>query len=134
MHPSPPELLPPARPNVDILTDMFVWWNEAFASDAMTPAGFARFFTDEAPFIVNGDLRGKGPDALFACFGRQRPEVGSAILILPFLETFSAGDRIFIEYDMHIGVGPAARIFNAKGYARIKGDRIALYTVNTFAR
>lgn len=124
----------PVPSNEDILTAMFVWWNAAFAGDAMTPAGFARFFTDTAPFIVNGDLRGAGPDALWGFFGHQRPVVGAVILELPFLKTFSAGDCIFVDYDMHIGLGPAARTLNAKGYARIEGGRIAHYAVNSFVR
>jgi len=123
-----------ARSPLDLLTDMFVWWNAAFAADAMTPAGFARFFADDAPFIVNGDLRGQGPDGLYACFGHQRPVVGTAVLLLPFLKSFSSGDCIFIDYDMRIGEGTAARTVNAKGYAQIREGRIAHYAVNTVAR
>lgn len=120
--------------NEDLIAAMFIWWNRAFATDAMTPAGFAQFFTRDAAFIVNGEVRGRGPTALSAFFGGQRQIIGDAVMQLPLIEAFSAGDHVFLDYDMHIGPPAASEIRNAKGYARIEDGRIAHYAVNSFVR
>ncbi|MBY8826335.1 nuclear transport factor 2 family protein [Sphingomonas colocasiae] len=120
--------------NEALIAAMLAWWNRAFANGAMTPGGFAEFFTQDAAFIVNGEVRGRGPAALAAFFGGQRHVVEAAVMQLPLIKGFSAGDHVFFDYDMHIGPPATPEIRNAKGYARIEDGRIAHYTVNSFVR
>jgi len=120
--------------NYALIGAMFAWMNDGIARDTLSEVGFRRFFTSEAHFFVNGNLRGIGSAALFAFFSRQAKIVGGAVMQWPPIASFSASDYIFIDYDMAIGRPDTVARYNAKGYARVESGRIAHYAVNTFLR
>ncbi len=80
------------------ITRMFDWWNAAFQNEGFTPEGFAGHFTDDADFIVDGGVRGTGPDGIAAHFARIRANCDDVALVTPVIATLSGKDQGFVQY------------------------------------
>ena len=77
---------------------MFEWWNSAFADPAgFTPEAFGRHYTDDAELVVNGQLRGKGLEALARHYQGLQAKFDSIQMELPVIDHFAAGDRAFVQ-------------------------------------
>jgi len=85
-------------PDGNAIVSMFEWWNRAFSDPAgFTPEAFGRHYTDAAELVVNGQLRGKGLDALAAHYRRLQHEFDSIQMELPVIDSFCCGDRAFVQ-------------------------------------
>lgn len=117
---------PAAASNTDVLTKMFSWWNQAFTKPgAYTESALGRFFTKDTTLIINGKSE-SGLAELAKHFQAIQSKGGSVKIILPFIESFSQGDKVFtyhFVYRMHDGKEECLRTM---GYAVIKEQKIAL--------
>lgn len=119
---------------LNIVERMFTWWNEAFPAGALTDDGFALHFLPEAEFLVNGDLRGRGPAELSAGFMKARKMVRAVTLDMPLPGSFECDDRAFVHY--HLTVTPidgAPEVQDAKGLVVTSRGKIAHWAFNTCA-
>lgn len=80
------------------ITRMFAWWNEAFRTHALTAEGFAGHYTDDAQFIVDGGVRGTGPEEIRAHFARIRERCEAVELVNPPIATLSDDAQGFVQY------------------------------------
>jgi hypothetical protein len=108
---------------------MFAWWNGAYALHAFTEAAFALHFAPELEFTVNGASRGRSCGELAASFRRVREATQDARICLPVIETFGAGDRIFVHYRLEAISAAGEEIEEAMACAVISGGLIARMTV-----
>ena len=77
---------------------MFEWWNVEFSSpDGFAPEAFNLHFSENAALIVNGNLRGRGFDALSRHYRKLQREFDSIQMELPVLDGFACGDRAFVQ-------------------------------------
>ncbi|MDA5193465.1 nuclear transport factor 2 family protein [Govanella unica] len=115
-----------AADNAKILTDMFAWWNKAYASDSgFTQQDFARYYTPDAVIYMNGEKRAKGLAAITRHFQTMRDDAEKVIVWLPFQESFVSGDRVF-TYHMITAVAKGEQsCWHVMGYAVIKGQRVS---------
>lgn len=109
-----------------LLERMFHWWNEAYpVKGSYSPEAFSRFFTDDAVMIIDGVAKAEGLDGLSRNFNAIQNSVDHVEMVMPPIETFSSGDRIFTyhkELVRHNGKDSVAYIM---GYAVTRGDKIA---------
>ncbi|MCC5863018.1 MAG: hypothetical protein JJT93_14045, partial [Gammaproteobacteria bacterium] len=72
-----------------VLEAMFEWWNEAYQDpEGFTPEAFARYYTEDAVMIINGNLRGVGPVALARHFRNIQAATEAVEIELPFDQGF----------------------------------------------
>jgi len=85
-------------PSENAIVRMFEWWNRAFSDpEGFTPEAFGRHYTDAAELVVNGQVRGKGLDALATHYQMLQNEFGSIQMELPVIDSFCCGDRAFVQ-------------------------------------
>lgn len=115
----------PANP----ITRMFDWWNGAFRANAFTPEAFAQHFTGDADFIVDGGLRGTGPESICAHFARIRSTCETVELVTPVIATLSDDAQGFVQYRCTFTVDgkPGSEVCMA--YARFRDGKIARFEV-----
>ena len=107
------------------ITRLFRWWNQAYADHAFTPEGFAEHFTADAPFIVDGGVRGVGPVEIDAHFQRIRAMSNEAELSVP-PKAMLADDALgFVRYETKVRVGDQRGVEQCVALARFEGDKIA---------
>ncbi|MDH7640000.1 nuclear transport factor 2 family protein [Sphingomonas oryzagri] len=110
----------------DAVTRMFAWWNRAYADNAFTEAGFARFFTDDAVFLIDGIVRARGPAGLLAYFQRIRDHSDAVVLHAPE-DSFVSGDRVFVHYRTSVRAGGTAEEHDIMAAVRVAFGRIAFF-------
>ena len=110
-----------------VLEAMFEWWNEAYQDpEGFTPEAFARYYTEDAVMLINGNLRGVGPVALARHFRNIQAATEEVEIILPFDQGFSDGDRTFTSHLVRSRREGEERWERVVGYALITDGRIAL--------
>ncbi len=82
----------------NVVTRMFDWWNQAYRDSAFSPEGFAQFFTEDAPFVVDGGVRGTGPVEIDAHFQRIRANTEAVELTTPVKATLADEATAFVRY------------------------------------
>ncbi len=114
------------RPD-QVLVDMFRWWNDAYnEDDGFTAENFARYYTEDAVMLINGNRRGTGPAELAAHFRNIKANSEEVEIMLPFLESFNSGDRTFTAHYVRSIRGGPEQWEHIMGYAVIRDGRIAL--------
>ena len=114
------------RPD-QVLVDMFRWWNDAYhEADGFTAENFARYYTEDAVMLINGNRRGTGPAELAAHFRNIKANSEVVEIMLPFLESFNSGDRTFTSHYVRSIRGGPEQWEHIMGYAVIRDGRIAL--------
>ncbi|MEX1146743.1 MAG: nuclear transport factor 2 family protein [Sphingomonadales bacterium] len=77
---------------------MFTWWNRAFGEvDGFTPQAFADHYTSDGELVVNGNLRGRGPEALARHYRNLQDSFDTIRMVLPVIDDFSCTDRAFVQ-------------------------------------
>jgi hypothetical protein len=83
---------------VNPIVQMFEWWNRAFTEpDGFTPDGFRQHYTDTAELIVNGQLRGTGPEAIARHYRTLQASFDLIQMELPVIDSFECGNRAFVQ-------------------------------------
>lgn len=109
---------------------MFEWWNDAMRDSVrLTPEGFARFYTEDARLIVNGNLRATGHAALATHYAAIADRCDEVAMVLPVEEGFATETRAFVHCRTHVVVEGRAAAEEAMAYAIIEDGRIALLRV-----
>lgn len=112
-----------------VLTQMFVWWNEAIQDpNALTREAFGRYFTEDGAIMINGKVSAKGLDDLVKHFRAIQQREGVVEILLPFEEEFvsASGDRIFTYHFIKWHNAERRRLTHAMGHADIRDGKIAL--------
>lgn len=112
-----------------VLTQMFVWWNEAIKDpNALTREAFGRYFTEDGTIMINGKVSAKGLDDLVKHFRAIQKREGVVEIVLPFEEEFvsASGDRIFTYHFIKWHNAERRRLTHAMGHADIRDGKIAL--------
>lgn len=109
------------------LTQMFTWWNKAFATKGgFTREGFSRHFTEDGAIMIDGHMRVKGIDNLVAHFQGIQSRVDSVEIVVPFEEEFRAGDKIFTYHLIKSVANGQKNLTHAMGFAEVRDGKIAL--------
>jgi ketosteroid isomerase-like protein len=108
---------------------MFAWWNEAYRDHAFTPEGFARFFTKDAPFMVNGGLRGAGPAEICAHFQAIRAATDRVELVLSVRESLASPSLAFVHYQVKAESAGKAEGEDCLAVAHLRDGLIASFEV-----
>lgn len=111
------------------ITRMFDWWNEAYQAHAFTPEAFADHFTQDADFIVDGGVRGTGPEGISAHFARIRANTDAVELVTPPLATLSDEEQGFVQYRCTFTSGEKAGSEVCMAHARFRDGKIARFEV-----
>ncbi len=109
------------------VTRMFLWWNKAYADHAFSPEGFARYFTEDAPFIVDGGMRGTGPAEINAHF--QRIRANTDRVELHAVATLADEETCFIRYRTEFRAGDESGTEECVAFARLRDGRIAMIDI-----
>jgi len=108
---------------------MFAWWNQAYRDSAFTTEGFARFFTEDAPFIVNGASRGVGPAAICAHFQAIRMATERVELVLPAREALASPNLAFVHYQVRARSGGQDGGEDCLAVAHLREGRMSSFEV-----
>lgn len=113
------------------ITRMFAWWNQAYLDSAFSPEGFAQFFTEDAPFVVDGGLRGTGPEGINAHFQRIRANTEAVALVTPVQATLANDNLAFVRYAATARTRGKDGIMGEEclAVAHLRGGRIASFEV-----
>ncbi len=110
----------------DAVTRMFAWWNQAYAENGFTEAGSARFFTDDAVFLIDGIARARGPAGFLFYFQHIRDHSDEVVLHAPE-DSFVSGNRVFVHYRTWVRDGGTAEEHGIMAAARVAFGRIAFF-------
>jgi hypothetical protein len=113
----------------NVVVRMFEWWNRAYRDGCFTPSGFRRFFTEQAPFVVDGGVRGVGPDEISGHFERVLAATETVELVLPVEATLAAADLAFVRYRATAKVGGRDQAEECMAMARLRDNRITSFEV-----
>lgn len=114
----------------DPLSKMFAWWDNAFAKpDGYTPDAFRKYFTEDAVLMIDGKVVARGVDEWAAHFQKIQAAGGSVEIVLPFRETFRAGDKIFTYHMIRSVRDGVLSCQLAAGYAMVRDGKLALVSL-----
>ncbi|MBT0670733.1 nuclear transport factor 2 family protein [Novosphingobium profundi] len=111
------------------ITRMFDWWNGAFEGEGFTPEGFAGHFTHDADFIVDGGVRGTGPEGISAHFERIRAKCDHVALVTPVIATLSDAEQGFVQYRCTFTAGEKSGSEVCMARADFREGKIARFEV-----
>ncbi|MBB3182241.1 hypothetical protein [Variovorax sp. Sphag1AA] len=118
---------------LDKLSEMFVWWNDAMKTPgALTEAGFAKYFTADAPLVIDGVEATRGPDGWANHFQNIQAAVGPdgrVETVVPFRYVFQKDDRIYTYHVIRSRAHGMVSCMLAAGHADLKGGRINKVTL-----
>ena len=115
-----------AKPATDILSRMFIWWNEAFKTPgAYTAENFSKFFTPDAPLVREGRTVISGVDGWAKHFQRIQSGGGEVEIVVPFKEVFEKDGVIYNYHVIRSRRGGKAACSLAAGHAVVQGGKIA---------
>lgn len=110
----------------DRLTEMFTWWNQAMKTPgAFTEEAFARYFTADAPLVINGVETMRGPAGWADRFQMIQGATDAVEIVIPFRYSFQQGDRIYTYHIIRSRAAGKVDCMLAAGHAELEGDRIS---------
>jgi hypothetical protein len=114
------------KPATDVLSKMFIWWNEAFRTPgAYTPENFSKFFTPDATLVLEGRTVINGVDQWATHFQRIQSGGGDVEIVVPFKDVFEADDRVYTYHVIRSRRDGKAGCSLAAGHAELEGGKIA---------
>lgn len=126
-HPPAPVIAAAAdKPATDVLSRMFLWWNEAFRTPgAYTPENFSKFFTPDATLILEGRVVISGVDQWATHFQKIQASGGEVEIVVPFKEVFEKNGLIYNYHVIRSRRDGKTNCSLAAGHAVVKGGKIA---------
>lgn len=123
----------PAAQRLDKLSEMFVWWNGAMKTPgALNEAGFAKYFTADAPLIIDGSEVARSPAGWAKRFQAIQSGVGpdgAVETVVPFRYSFQKGNRIYTYHVIRSRAHGKVSCMLAAGHADLKNGRISEVTL-----
>ncbi len=114
------------KPATDILSRMFIWWNQAFKTPgAYTAENFSKFFTPDATLVLEGRTVISGVDGWAKHFQRIQSGGGEVEIVVPFKEVFEKDGLIYNYHVIRSRRGGKAACSLAAGHAVVKDGKIA---------
>lgn len=114
------------KPATDVLSKMFIWWNEAFRTPgAYTPENFSKFFTPDATLVLEGRTVINGVNQWATHFQRIQSGGGDVEIVVPFKDVFEADDRVYTYHVIRSRRDGKAGCSLAAGHAELEGGKIA---------
>ncbi|PZQ22427.1 MAG: hypothetical protein DI569_08190 [Sphingopyxis macrogoltabida] len=114
------------KPATDVLSKMFIWWNEAFKTPgAYTPENFSKFFTPDATLVLEGRTVINGVDQWATHFQRIQSGGGDVEIVVPFKEVFEADGRVYTYHVIRSRRDGETGCSLAAGHAELEGGKIA---------
>jgi hypothetical protein len=114
------------KPATDIVSKMFIWWNEAFKTPgAYTPENFSKFFTPDATLVLEGRTVINGVDQWATHFQNIQSGGGDVEIVVPFKEVFQSEGRVYTYHVIRSRRGGKAACSLAAGHAELEGGKIA---------
>ncbi|WP_288485919.1 hypothetical protein [uncultured Novosphingobium sp.] len=111
------------------ITRMFNWWNGAYHGDGFTPEAFAEHFTADAPFIVDGGVRGTGPAEICEHFARIAAQTDAVELVTPVIATLADEAQGFVQYRCTFSSGDKHGSEVCLAHAKLQDGKIARFEV-----
>lgn len=113
-------------PATDILSKMFVWWNQAYKTPgAYTAENFSKFFTPDATLVLEGRTVINGVDQWATHFQRIQSGGGDVEIVVPFKQVFEKNGLIYTYHVIRSRRSGKVECSLAAGHAVVKGGKIA---------
>ncbi|WP_349963264.1 nuclear transport factor 2 family protein [Rhizobium sp. ZPR3] len=116
----------------NLITHFFDWWNDAYRENCFSTEGFARYFTPNATFIVDGNLRGTGPEEINRHFQRIKRESDDVEIVTPAITTLSDKAVGFVRYRATFRAGNLTGTEECLAWACMREDKIS--AIEIFSR
>ncbi len=114
----------------DPLSVMFTWWNQTMKTrGAFTEEGFATYFTQDAPLIIDGEEVMRGPAGWAKRFQTIQNMTDAVEIVLPFRYSFQQGDRIYTYHVIRSRAQGKVSCMLAAGHADLVGGKISGVTL-----
>lgn len=114
------------KPATDVLSRMFIWWNQAFKTPgAYTAENFSKFFTSDATLVLEGKTVISGVDGWAKHFQRIQSGGGEVEIVVPFKEVFEKDGMIYNYHVIRSRRNGKAACSLAAGHAVVKDGKIA---------
>lgn len=111
----------------DRLTQMFEWWNGALKKpDGFTVESFSQYFDKDASLIINGKVSAHGIEDLTEHFKKIQAAGGEVEIILPFMEEFQSGDKIFTYHTIRSRRNGKTGCELVAGFGTLKNNKIVV--------
>jgi len=118
----------------DVLEEMFTWWNGIMNTDRELKAeDFARYYTDDAAIVVNGNEGVRGSAQMPEYFEEIRGRTEFIEIVMPFKEKFQSGNKIFTYHTIRSTRSGLDQESHNMGYAIIENGKIAYVTLARFS-
>ena len=114
------------KPATDMLSKMFVWWNQAFKTPgAYTPESFSKFFTPDATLTLEGRTVINGVNEWAKHFQKIQSGGGDVEIVVPFKEVFEKDGVIYNYHVIRSRRGGQAACSLAAGHATLRDGKIS---------
>jgi hypothetical protein len=115
-----------AKPATDMLSKMFIWWNQAFKTPgAYTPENFSRFFTPDATLVLEGRTVINGVNEWATHFQKIQAGGGDVEIVVPFKEVFEKNGMIYNYHVIRSRRDGKTSCSLAAGHATLRGGKIS---------
>jgi len=119
----------PARaenPAIDMLSKMFIWWDQAFKTPgAYTADNFSKFFTSDATLVLEGRTVISGVDEWATHFQRIQASGAEVEIVVPFKEVLEKNGIIYTYHVIRSRRGGKASCSLAAGHATLRDGKIS---------
>jgi hypothetical protein len=117
---------PQARPATDKLSQMFLWWNQAFKTPgAYTAENFSKHFTPDATLVLEGRTIIRGVDQWATHFQKIQSDGGDVEIVVPFKEVFEKDGKIYNYHVIRARRDGKTTCSLAAGHAELRDGKIA---------
>ncbi|WP_448663952.1 hypothetical protein ACG3SL_04525 [Sphingomonas sp. CJ20] len=117
---------PVEKPATDILSRMFIWWNQAFKTPgAYTAENFSKFFTPDATLVLEGRTVIRGVDQWATHFQKIQAGGGDVEIVVPFKEVMEKDGLIYNYHVIRSRRSGKVACSLAAGHAVVKDGKIA---------
>ncbi len=114
------------QPTSDILSQMFLWWNEAYKTPgAYTAENFSKFFNPDATLVLEGRTTIRGVDEWATRFQDIQSNGGEVEIVVPFKEVFEKDDRIYTYHVIRVRRDGKVTCSLAAGHAIVENGKLA---------
>lgn len=114
------------KPATDMLSKMFIWWNQAFKTPgAYTAENFSKFFTPDATLVLEGRTVINGVDQWAAHFQKIQAGGGDVEIVVPFKEVFEKNGMIYNYHVIRSRRDGKTSCSLAAGHATLRGGKIS---------
>ena len=109
---------------------MFTWWNQAMKTPgAFTEAAFAKFFTADAPLVIDGAEVMHGPPGWAKRFQAIQAATDAVETVVPFRYGFQHGDQIYTYHIIRSRAQGKVSCMLAAGHADLRDGLISKVTL-----